>query len=294
MKAILFLAVCALLVAGCNNRADELEKENAVLQTSNQQLNQDLQTRDEYVNKLTTAINDVYASVEEVRVKEHKLLKESGAMENGTMAARDNSAASMVERIGALRTVLQENYDKLEKLQANLKTANKKYAGLEKMVASLKKTIEERDQSIAELSKRVEGLQHDVAAQTAVITQKDSVIDTQYRTITTTYYITGTRDELEKKGIIKKEGGFLWGLLGSTTTMASGFDEKLFKPLNKEVSTSISVDGKIDQILPARSEGSYSAAPVSANQTLLTIAEPDHFWKDKYLVIITDRESSRN
>lgn len=294
MKFIPFLAILAIVWCGCNNRADELEKQNAALQSSNKQLNEDVSTREQYVNRLTDAINEVYASIEEVRAKERKLLKESGTMESGGTMTSEASRADMVERIGAIRTVLHENYAKLENLQAKLASSKKQYAGLEKMVANLKQTITERDQSIAELSTRVEGLQHDVAQKTEVIEQKDQVIDTQYKTITTTFYISGTKHELEEKGIIKNEGGFLWGLLGSTTTLAPTFDERLFKPFNKEVNTSIQVNGKIDEILPHRSEGSFSASMVNPDQSLLTIAEPAHFWQDKYLVIITDKESSQN
>jgi len=294
MKLIPFLAILALVWSGCNNRAEELEKQNVELQSSNKQLNEDVAARQEYVNRLTDAINEVYASIEEVRVKERKLLKESGTLESGPSTASDASRADMTERISAIRTVLHDNYAKLEKLQAKLTSSAMQYAGLKKMVANLKQTIQERDQSITELSTRIDGLQHDVAQKEVVITQKDSVIGTQYRTITTTYYIAGTRHELEEKGIIKNEGGFLWGLLGSTTTLKPGFDERLFKPMNKEVNTAIQVNGKIDEILPRRSELTYSAAPINAEQSLLTIAEPGGFWKDKFLVIITDREGSMN
>lgn len=291
MKFIPFLAVLALVWVGCNNRADELEKQNVALQGSNKQLNEDVATREQYVNRLTDAINEVYASIEEVRAKEHKLMKESGAMESGTTS--EASRADMIERIGQIRTVLHEDYAKLQNLQAKLSNTSKQYAGLQKMVANMKTTIEERDKSIAEMSTRVEGLQRDVAEKTEVINQKEQVIDTQHKEIATTFYITGTKHELEEKGIIKDEGGVLW--FGQTTTLASGFDPTLFKPFNKEVSTTIQVNGRINEIVPKRSELTYSAAPVNGgDQSLLTIAEPAHFWKDKYLVIITDKESSQN
>jgi uncharacterized protein YoxC len=294
MRTILFLAVLALIASGCSTRTDELEKQNAALENSNKQLSADVAVREEYVNHLTEAINDVYASVEEARAKERSILKESSSMENGIASERAHDKADMIERLGEIRTVLRDNRAKLDKLQAKLASSARQYAGLQKMVASLKATIEERDKSIAELTTRVEGLQHDVAQKTEVINQKDSVIDTQYRQITTTYYITGTRHELEEKGIIKKEGGFLWGLLGSTTILANGFDERLFRPMNKEVNMAIQVKGKIDQILPQRGPQTYSAEKISEEQSLLTIAQPADFWKDKYLVIITDTEGSMN
>jgi uncharacterized protein YoxC len=294
MRTILFLAVLALIASGCSTRTDELEKQNAALENSNKQLSADVAVREEYVNHLTEAINDVYASVEEARAKERSILKESSSMENGIASERAHDKADMIERLGEIRTVLRDNRAKLDKLQAKLASSARQYAGLQKMVASLKATIEDRDKSIAELTTRVEGLQHDVAQKTEVINQKDSVIDTQYRQITTTYYITGTRHELEEKGIIKKEGGFLWGLLGSTTILANGFDERLFRPMNKEVNMAIQVKGKIDQILPQRGPQTYSAEKISEEQSLLTIAQPADFWKDKYLVIITDTEGSMN
>lgn len=294
MRTILFLAVLALIASGCSTRTDELEKQNAALESSNKQLSADVAVREEYVNHLTEAINDVYASVEEARAKERSILKESNSMENGIASERTHDKADMIERLGEIRTVLRDNRAKLDKLQAKLASSARQYAGLQKMVASLKATIDERDKSIAELTTRVDGLQHDVAQKTEVINQKDSVIDTQYRQITTTYYITGTRHELEEKGIIKKEGGFLWGLLGSTTILANGFDERLFRPMNKEVNMAIQVKGKIDEILPQRGPQTYSAEKISEGQSLLTIAQPADFWKDKYLVIITDTEGSMN
>ena len=125
-----------------------------------------------------------------------------------------------------------------------------------------------------------------------MLTQKDSVIDSQYKQISTAYYIAGTKDQLEKMGIIKKEGGFLWGWLGSTTTLASGFDDKNFKPINKLVENNIHVDGKIDEIIPKRAEQFYKKTEISANESLLTIARPDTFWRDNYLVIITDKPNT--
>ena len=61
----------------------------------------------------------------------------------------------------------------------------------------------------------------------------------------------GTKEELKKKGIITDEGGFLWGLLGSTTIMSSGVDQSVFTPLDKNIDQTLHVPGTIDEILPA-------------------------------------------
>ncbi|MBI1805517.1 MAG: hypothetical protein HYR76_00535 [Ignavibacteria bacterium] len=292
MKITPLFTVLVVLVYGCNNRVEQLESQNATLQDNNRQLSQDLAVRDEYVDKVTDAINDVYTSIEEVKASESSLLKETNKLESERKLTHEEMRAKLIDRIDVIRATLRNNHQRLKDLQSNLSTSTKHYAGLKKMVDNLKKTLEERDRSIADLGKRVEGLQQEVNEKSTMITQKDSVINTQYQQITTTYYIAGTRDELEKKGIITKEGGFLWGLLGSTTTLASSFDERLFKPINKTLHNTIQVDGKIDEVLPKRSEQFYQKAELSSNQSMLTIAEPDQFWKDKYLVIITDRPNT--
>jgi peptidoglycan hydrolase CwlO-like protein len=294
MKLTTLLTLLIVLTAiGCNNRTEELERQVSTLQTDNTQLTQEITSRDEYVDKVVSDINDVYNSIEEVKAKESSLLKTATALESEKGLTREQVRASVIDKIDVIRATLKSNHNQVAKLQSKLAASTKQYAGLKKMVDNLQKTIAERDQSIADLGKRMESLELDVAQKSRMITEKDSVIDTQYKTIATTYYISGTKDELEQMGIIKDEGGILWGI-GSTTTLASGFDERMFKPFNKEVYKSIQVNGRIEEIVPKRSPQFYTKSLVGTDQTLLTIAEPEHFWQDKYLVIITDRGASKN
>ena len=81
MKIISILAIVATLVVGCNNRSDELQQQNTALQTTNEQLSKEITARDEYVEKVTSAINDVYTSIEDVKTKEKSLLKETTGIE---------------------------------------------------------------------------------------------------------------------------------------------------------------------------------------------------------------------
>jgi uncharacterized coiled-coil protein SlyX len=292
MKTTAFLCLLLLLSAGCNNRVEELEKQNASLQSTNQRLSQDLVSRDEYVDNVTNEINGVYASIEEMKAKEGSVLRETSTMESDKKLSREEMRGRLIDRVRLIHESLEANHKRLASIQSRLSASKKQYAGLQKMLDNLKQTLAERDQSIAALTTRVTGLEQEVTDKTQMITQKDAVISDQHRVITTTFYIAGTRDELEKKGIIKDEGGFLWGLLGSTATLASGFDPSYFKPLDKEMTNTIAVNGKIDEIIPKRSESFYKKTELGNDQTMLTIASPDRFWQDKYLVIVTDRPST--
>ncbi len=294
MRITIVLAVLALLVAGCTNheaenRVQELQQQNANLQNATTQLNRDIAARDEYLDTVSEGINQLYASVEEVKARENALLKETNQLETGKKLTREETRARLIDRIGILRTTLADNHKKMSDLQTRLRASKRQYAGLVKLVDNLKQNLTERDSVIAVLGQRVQGMQQQIDEQGRTITQRDSVINDQHRQITTAYYVAGTRDQLEKMGIIKKEGGFLWGLLGSTTTLASGFDDKYFKPIDNTTESTIHLNAKIDEIVPKRGETLYQKTETEGGQSDLTIAQPSSFWKDKYLVIITDQ-----
>jgi|GEM_PF-1002562 len=297
MKTAVVLGMLAFVFIGCTDReaefrAEGLQNQNNTLQNLATHLTQELAARDEYVDKITGEINSLYTSVENVKARENSLLRETNEIESDKKLTRDEMRAKVIERIELIRSTLSDDHKRLLDLQSKLGASKRQYAGLQKMVDNLKNTIEERDRAIADLGQRIGGLQQEVTEQSTMINQKDSVIDTQYKQITTAYYIAGTRDQLEKMGIIRNEGGVLWGMLGSTTTLTSKFDDRDFKAINKNVLNTIRVDGKIDEIIPKRGEQLYQKTELNDDQSILTIAQPDDFWKNKYLVIITDKPNT--
>ncbi len=288
MRYVIVLLFLAVLITGCNRREEELEGQKSALETANRQLSQELTTRDQYVDSVAAAINQIYASIEQVHAQERALVKEAEGIEGKPKASREQVRAEVVDRITAIRTKLSDDYKRIAELQSKLSSSASRNSGLKAMVASLKKTIEERDSAIVDLSQKIEGLKAEVASKQLLINQRDSVIDNQYRKMITVYYIAGTRDELEKLGIIKKEGGFPWGWFGSTTVLAGSIEERNFRKLNMSLETTIRVNGKIEEIVPKR-DLTYYRTEVGKDNSTLTIEQPENFWKEKYLVIVTDK-----
>ena len=284
----LIAALFIVIASGCNNRSEQLEKENAEIQSKYSQLAQDLSTRDAYIDSITQSINDVYNNLEGVRLREGLVLKETGEMEAKKKLTSQEIRHKLMDEVSLIDSSLKENRHRISDLQSKLNASRTQYAGLKKMVASLKQTIEDREATIAQLEQKIQGLVAEVSTKTRMLTQRDSVIEQQHAEIDRAFYIVGTRSELEDKGIITKAGGFLWGLLGSTTVLTSGMDPKYFRPIDKYQNTTIDIDGSISEIIPKRSEKFYTTTEVSKNQMKLNIAEPQSFWQDRYLVIITN------
>ncbi len=288
MKYAILLILAAFLLVGCSGRAEELEKQNAALQQQNKDLSQDLTSQDEYIDEVVTSVNEVYLSIEAARASEKNLLSESKGIEGTKAKNKDDVRKDLLGRIATVNENLQANYKKVDDLQKKVNSSRKQSGALQTMVDNLRKTIEEREQSIAALEMKVSGLEGEVAAKSEVVRQRELVIDAQKKEIATVYYVIGTKKELEEKGIIKDEGGFLWGLVGSTTTLASGLDPSYFTPIDRARNTTFRVEGKIREILPKRNAEYYTQQKNEGGESVLTVADLDHFWRDKYLVILTD------
>ncbi len=296
MKALLVVPalICAILVTGCNTRNAEMEKQNSELQAKNTQLTQELSSRDEYIESVTKSINDIYASLESLKSREKIVLNEANSMEARTKPTSKEMRENLLHQLTIIDSTLKENRKKVGDLQGRVNSYRAQFAGLKNMVNTLKQTVEEREQTIAQLEAKIGGLETELGEKIKMIGQRDSTIqnqgatiDSQRKTINTAFYIIGKRKDLEAKGIIRKEGGFLWGLLGSTTILANGFNRSYFQPIDRTEQSTIEIQGTIDEIVPKR-DLRYFSSKSTGNNSVLNITQPENFWQDNYLVIITN------
>jgi len=282
------IALCGLLVVGCNNDKEELQKQLADAQNARTSLQQDITDRDAYYEQVMKSVNEVYADLEKARIKEGVLKKKGADLEGPAQYTNAQSRDRLIQNINEIGTSLQQNRKKIAALQAGMKNFKGQIAGLNSLIENLKASIQEREQSIAQLQAKVEGLQATMAEKTKLLEDKDMMISDQQHTLNTAFYIVGTRDELLKKGIISDEGGFLWGLLGSTTVMNASADPSEFTPIDNTKNQTIKVDGKIAEILPRRNTDLFAATQKEDNLSELTITSPGKFWQEHYLVIVKD------
>lgn len=284
---IVLLTLGALLLAGCEDkqRTEQLIQQTARLQDRADSLSRDITERDQYFDEVMKTVSQIYGSLEGAREREEELLKHAGTAE-GTPVTNAEVRKNLITQIQSIGDNLKENRKRISDLQARNKSLASQFSSFKRLIESLKQNLAEREQSIAMLEARVSGLENTVAEKTRLVAERDSVIDSQTNTMNTAYYVVGTREELTEKGIITKEGGFLWGLLGATTTISPGFDRSQFKPLNKSMEKMIPVSGDIDEILPRRSETFYTMEKNGEDYSDLTITDPKNFWQDNYLVIV--------
>ena len=282
------VAIFTALVMGCNNKEEELQQQLSKAKNEQTSLQQSIAERDKSFEEVIKAINEVYTDLESARAKEAKLVARAGGNEGPPQMTNAATKQTLLQNIGEIGSALKENRKKVSGLQARIKSFRGEIASLNALIANLKQSLQEREQSIAQFEAKVQGLETTVAEKTKVIEEKENVIEDQRLMMTKAFYIVGTRKELKEKGVITDEGGFLWGLLGSTTIMASGVDKSLFTPIDKTADKTIQVAGTIDEILPHRSDQFFATAQPADNASSLKIVQPEKFWQDNYLVIVLD------
>jgi predicted nucleic acid-binding Zn-ribbon protein len=290
MKTVLSAVVfCALLLGGCADKEKEeaLQKQIVQVQSDKESVQKLLAERDLYLEGVMKEINDIYTDLEKARAKEGTLTRRAQGAEATKQTASLDSRKQLLDNIADIGLALKDNRKRIGDLQSKVRALGHQIAGLDTLISNLKNTLAEREQAIALLQVRVQGLEQTVAEKTATIAERDNQLNEQKRKMNTVFYVTGSREELEQKGIITEEGGFLWGLLGSTTVVASSIDPSAFTALDRSKEQTIRVDGKIADILPHRKTDSFQTVKDDKGSDL-KILEPDKFWKDHYLVVVLD------
>jgi len=298
MKRGLVVAALPILimVSGCDDsKNEELQKDLNDMTKETALLHQDIDSRDKYIDQIMKSVNQIYVDLERAKSKEAKLVKSSREVEGKPKLTQEQVRKAILDELYAVGSNLRANSRKVKDLQHKLSGAAVKYSSLEQLVDNLKASVAEREQSIATLESQVRNLEGTIATKSrelgekdAMITAKDNAISDQRTRINTVYYIVGKKDELKEKGIISDEGGFLWGLLGSTTTLSAEADASDFKSIDMTQSPAIHVEGKVDEILPKRSASSFQLAQMGNHEGYVMIKNPKAFWKEKYLVIVLD------
>jgi archaellum component FlaC len=277
--ALMLLVVVAVVLAGCGG--DKEKEELQVLEKQNNDLAQQLVSKDSSIHNLTLTLNEIRDTLEAAATHEKTVASRLAATEEIGSSTIVGMKERMLDEIAQLASTLRESRRRIAAVEHRITIVENEKQSLGNAVDSLKKILDARDISIAGLQSRVTALESEVAA-------KAQAIQGQKRQLNTVYYVVGTRNDLEQKDIIRSTGGFLWGLLGSTTVLTSNYSEQAFQALDKVTGTTIDVPGEIDEMVPERESSSYSKEVDANGHTRLVIVKPDEFWKANHLAIIID------
>lgn len=295
MKKNLSLSLVAVAglfaITSCNSNVQE-SPEYRSLQQRTDSLQQQVSAKEQEVE-------DVAATVNEIENNLTAIQKDQLSISTIKKEGQETSQKDRInEMIAGIDNYMEQNRQKMEKLEARAKKAGKKNAALQRLVENLRATIAQKETEITELRSTIEGLttentglKDQVAQRDRSISSKDSALAARQRDIQerdteiyTAYYIHGRRGELEKSGIIDRKGNFL-----SKTSQVSGrVDKTKFTAIDMRNQDDINL-GITDRknVISSHPSDSFYITKVG-EETHLKITDYKKFWSlTKFLVVET-------
>jgi chromosome segregation ATPase len=204
----------------------------------------DKTTRDSLEKIYIATLDEIDNNLDKIRNKEGIII----------MSPKQNSdigiskKEKIVNNISIINTLLEDNKNKLTKLEKSLSAykkgkkellqsinqAKERMALLEGEIQELKTVLAQNEFKISDLNKQLD----EKNSQLASLTEKNTILD---KDINRVYFTEGTYKQLKGNNIIIKEGG-IFGI-GRVKILRQNLDKSKFKELSQKETTSIVLNG---------------------------------------------------
>lgn len=243
--------------------------------------------KDSLISAVFEDLNSISENLALIKTREN-LISVAGEAEGGR-----RPVAEINNDIAAIDRLLQENKHKIASLQravAQLRKANLRIDGLEKMIADMNAQLAEKKSEIAELREsltrmgaEVENLTEEVAVQSTRAENLNTEKLELENQLNTVYYIVGPEKELREAQIIDKQG-----FIGRTLTVNKTGNLESFTKADSRLLSEIPVGRKKVSVVTAQPADSYELV-TDADKIVekLLITDPVRFWEASKVLIIS-------
>ena len=284
MKQIVFAAALGVvaLLASCVSRQVAVEAESR-----SDSLELVVSAKDSLINAVFADINTISENLALIKSREN-LITVAGESEGGRRPVEE-----IDNDIKAIDRLLRENRAKIESLQrsaAQLRKANLRIDGLEKMIADMnrqlaekKAEVEQLRESLVRMGDEVKSLTEEVAVRSAEVENLSGEKVELQNQLNTVYYIVGAEKELRDAQIINKQG-----FIGRTLTVGRNSNFDSFTMADSRLLSEVPVGQKKATLVTSHPEGSYELV-TDANKVVekLIITDPVRFWESSKILIIS-------
>jgi len=275
--------ISLLSLSSCEDSMSLAEHEKDIAEMQEQEQ----YDRDSMEGVYITTLDEIDKNLDAIREKEGMLLYFPSPDDEVGI----NKKERIINDISMINTLLEQNKEKLKKMEASLSSYKNGKRELlssieqskvriqkqEEEIQNLKNLLQENNYKISELNKQLD----DKTQLAEVLNDKSNK---QTKDLNRVYFATGTYKELKKNKIIEKTGGVLG--LGRVEKLSKEVDRSKFVELDKTESTVLMVNGKHPKIITDHPMNSYTVTESGNDMAQLVIKDPEGFWSaSKYLVI---------
>ncbi len=257
-----------------------------------------------HIGEITDTINSVESKLQDVRSKQVRITGMIFQYEKG-----DAQKTRMLQDISVIEDQLKQDKQEISDLQDQIKRSSVRFKLLDEVIADLRMEIEINEKSMAELRKMIEEKDRVIEVKDQVIVEKDRVIKSKAdsldfanenlrmvvgeleqtnelldETKNTAYYVVGRKKDLLEKKVLRESGGFLRRRLN----ISGNFDKTAFTKVHiaRESEFPVNCRAKDVQIMPVRDADTFTLEPIDKKACVLTVTNPEQFWKIPFLVIL--------
>lgn len=293
MSKFVAFALAALVVTGCVSKTDyeaQLAQTAAISAEKDSLLNEVVAT-----SQFISEVNGELAKARDGQ----PVNVAGGELETVSPA---EARQRLLDRVKALNERLSESESRLEasrkrvaQLSGNNAALSKQLTAYDSTIASFRALIDNQKAEIVTLTEQIAALSAEVTAlkgantqlvaERTTLTEEKSVLTTEKNTV---YWISGSKDALEKQKIIEQKGGMLG--IGKTQVLARTLDASAFTAIDRTVVTEITLPNptKSYRIISTNDLSGLSEVPKDGKfKGVLRIANPETFWRpSRFLVLV--------
>lgn len=284
--------ICFILLAGLGILAYTINKRDhntqlAMIENQKQVFTEQLTERDSAINDWLTTFDEIERNLNAIKEKE----KIISVKASGSEISRDKKS-QVLEDIRSINSLIDENKQKIARLNAQLKKSGITITGLQTRIAELETSMKQYETeltglkaTLADKNFEIDQLNTKVVALNDTISLKDETISNKTNEMNKGYIATGTFKDLKAKGLLLKEGGFLG--LGRKKSLISDFPDSLFTTIDVTQTKSIPVNCKNAKLITEHPSGSYDMIKQDEKTiAYIEIKNPSEFWKiSRYAVV---------
>jgi hypothetical protein len=279
MKKLLFLFLLSPFFISCGEDKPEVDPVKDSLSEETQRLTGITEQQAEALDSFFRAMNDIQSNLDEIRKKENMIARDTAG---GDVGSRKDQ---IVNDIKSIYDLMVQNKQRLASAKKNLKDANLKIASMQQTIDNLNSQLVAREQEITELKDDLEKKNLELSNLTMNYQELQQESDAKTEQLNTAYYAFGTSKELEKQGIINKEGGLLG--IGKSQKVSENFDSEYFTRVDITRVNEIPLGAKEAKLLTTHPAGSYKIEGADGKAEKIVITDSGKFWSvSKYLVIV--------
>lgn len=289
ITSLLSMCFVLLLVCSCGNSGSEVmklvEERDSLRQINREQI--------ERLDSYSKTIETLNETLDSIAYQENMIFFNN----NGEMPITKENVKHNLMRFEAL---LKKQGEKIRQLEKQLSESNDSNAQSLSLIshlkeqlntkniqiAQLKEELEKKNVDIARLQEQVESQRLTINTQTATINElnqrtqrQGEALARQDAILNNGYVLIGSRDDLKRKGILKK---------GKIVADAA-LDRSKFAKVDIREWREVSFTAKRPRILTNMPASSYEITTTGNRNFTLTVKNPSDFWRiSTYLVIQTD------